>query len=100
MCADDIPIQADEAGELTLGSITEEHEDSEKSRTRSGSSALKHLPKLPGLGKKPKANKNSPISQRNSLEVEPPFEMHLASGDQVSLVSGAFSDGSEQISQV
>lgn len=93
MSADDIPIQADENAEGGLGSITEEQEDTEKGRTRSGSSALKHLPKLPGLSKKPKASKTSPTPQRNSVGSEN-MEMHVAGGDreQVSLVSGAFSD--------
>lgn len=96
---DDIPIQAEEStSEATpLGSISEEQE-AEKGRTRSGSSALKHLPKLPGLGKKPKVtkNSNSPTPQRNSMEIEQSIEMHLTGGgDQVSLVSGAFADGQE-----
>ncbi|KAF5288965.1 hypothetical protein FQA39_LY03844 [Lamprigera yunnana] len=92
---DDIPIQADENAEGILGSISEEQEDNEKSRTRSGSSALKHLPKLPGLNKKSKAIKNSPTPQRNSVGSES-IEMHFAGGDRdaLRLVSGAFSDAS------
>lgn len=95
--SDDIPIQAEESADATpLGSISEEQEEK---RTRSGSSALKHLPKLPGLGKKPKASKSSPTPQRNSLEVELPIEMHMTGagggGEQVSLVSGVFGDGQE-----
>ncbi|KAB0798547.1 hypothetical protein PPYR_09540 [Photinus pyralis] len=86
---DDIPIQADESAEGVLSSITEEQEDNEKTRTRSGSSALKHLPKLPGLNKKPKVIKNSPTPQRNSLGSES-IEMHYGSGDRVSV---AFTDG-------
>ncbi|XP_018331354.1 hyccin [Agrilus planipennis] len=95
---DDIPIQTEES-EAPLSSITEEQEDTEKNRTRSGS-ALKHLPKLPGLSKKPKhQNKGSPTPQRHSAEPEPTtdnIEMRIAAGagDQVSLVSGAFSDTS------
>lgn len=90
---DDIPIQADENPE-GLGSITEEQEENEKTRTRSGSSALKHLPKLPGLNKKPKVIKSSPTPQRNSLGSEN-IEMHFGGGDResLSLVSGPFSDG-------
>ncbi|KRT81988.1 hypothetical protein AMK59_5248 [Oryctes borbonicus] len=89
---DDIPIQ-DNEGESSLNSIVEEGQESAekvKFRGRSGS-ALKHLPKLSALSKKPKT-KNSPTPPRHSLESDPPMEMHLAAGDQVSLVSGNFQE--------
>ncbi|KAI4465763.1 hyccin related [Holotrichia oblita] len=90
--ADDIPIQ-DNEGESNLNSIVEEgQENAEKVRFRGRSgSALKHLPKLSGLSKKPKT-KNSPTPPRHSLESDPPIEMHMAGGDQVSLVSGNFQE--------
>lgn len=80
---DDIPIldqeegaaqaqQVGPGGDASLDSIVEEGgvngPDQDKTRrSRSGSSALKHLPKLPGLGKKPKL-KSSPTPPRHSLE--------------------------------
>ncbi|XP_065163986.1 hyccin [Atheta coriaria] len=103
---DDIPIQEDEggAGDASLDSIVEEGgaEASDKKgfRGRSGS-ALKHLPKLHGLGKKPKL-KNSPTPPRHSLEDTPSIEIRMntqvsatAAGDQVSLVASN-SNGSMQ----
>ncbi|GJQ69798.1 hypothetical protein Trydic_g22356 [Trypoxylus dichotomus] len=96
---DDIPIQ-DNEGESSLNSIVEEGQENTekvKFRGRSGS-ALKHLPKLSGLSKKPKT-KNSPTPPRHSLESDPPIEMHLAAGDQVSLVSGNFQENGTGESQ-
>ncbi|CAG9859574.1 unnamed protein product [Phyllotreta striolata] len=58
---DDIPIQDPNqpmAAEAALDSITEEQEDMEKVKTKSSVSALKHLPKIPGIGKKHKAKNN------------------------------------------
>lgn len=83
MCADDIPIQEQES-ETRFDSIAEDQEwtEKDKSRGRSGS-ALKHLPKLPGLSKKTKT-KNSPTPPRHSLENEPAVELRMASGDQCS----------------
>ncbi|XP_044268076.1 hyccin isoform X2 [Tribolium madens] len=52
---DDIPIQDEHQTEAPLDSITEEQEEADKSKPRGSVSALKHLPKLPGLGKKHKA---------------------------------------------
>lgn len=54
---DDIPIQDVNQpipNETPLDSITEEQEDVDKTKTKGSVSALKHLPKLPGLGKKHK----------------------------------------------
>lgn len=82
---DDIPIQEQDA-EASLDSIVEEQEGPEgkgKYRGRSGS-ALKHLPKLPGLTKKPKS-KNSPTPPRHSLDMEPSVEMRMAGGDQINI---------------
>ncbi|EFA04775.2 hyccin isoform X2 [Tribolium castaneum] len=56
---DDIPIQDEHQTEVPLDSITEEQEEADKSKPRGSVSALKHLPKLPGLGKKHKV-KNPP----------------------------------------
>ncbi|XP_044751893.1 hyccin [Coccinella septempunctata] len=67
---DDIPIQ-DEHHQDPLDSITEEQEETEKSKSKGSVSALKgHLPKLPGLSKKHK-DKNKPSD----------VEMAAASGD-------------------
>ncbi|CAH1115681.1 unnamed protein product [Psylliodes chrysocephalus] len=58
---DDIPIQDPNqplSGEAALDSITEEQEDTEKTKSRSSVSALKHLPKIPGIGKKHKTKNN------------------------------------------
>lgn len=78
MCADDIPIQDDVEA---LDSITEEQEDTEKSKTKGSSvSALKHLPKLPGLSKKHKTKNSPAVEQPQQLEMIP------ASGDQVNSV--------------
>jgi hypothetical protein len=54
MYADDIPIQDEHQTEVPLDSITEEQEEADKTKSRGSVSALKHLPKLPGLGKKHK----------------------------------------------
>ncbi|XP_068903696.1 hyccin isoform X3 [Tenebrio molitor] len=51
---DDIPIQDEHQTEVPLDSITEEQEEADKTKSRGSVSALKHLPKLPGLGKKHK----------------------------------------------
>ncbi|KAG5897445.1 hypothetical protein JTB14_002706 [Gonioctena quinquepunctata] len=69
---DDIPIQdpnQPSQSEAALDSITEEQEDVEKAKTKGSSSALKHLPKIPGIGKKHKA-KNIP--QQGDLELTGP----------------------------
>lgn len=74
-CADDIPIQ-DEV-EPALDSITEEHEETEKGKTKSTPvGALKHLQKLPGLSKK----------HHHKTKNNPPNEIEMGgagSGDQV-----------------
>ncbi|XP_017772458.1 PREDICTED: hyccin [Nicrophorus vespilloides] len=109
---DDIPIQHQEdaggAGDASLDSIVEEGgsdaPDKKGFRGRSGS-ALKHLPKLSGLGKKPKL-KSSPTPPRHSLEETPvtggnssigmmEMKMNAGTGDQVSLVASN-SNGSMQ----
>lgn len=60
--------------EPTLDSITEEHEEIEKGKTKSTPvGALKHLQKLPGLSKKHKMKNNPPNE----------IEMGNAGGDQV-----------------
>lgn len=75
MCVDDIPIQ-DEVE--ALDSITEEQEEAEKGKTKSGSvSALKHLPKLPGLSKKHKTKSNPPSEQQ--------VEMMMTGSGEISL---------------
>ncbi|XP_049822953.1 hyccin [Aethina tumida] len=75
---DDIPIQDEQQADAPLDSITEEHEETntgpaEKKQQRGSVSALKHLPKLPGLSKKHKPQKN--IDQQQ-------LEMLMAGGDQ------------------
>ncbi|CAG9836724.1 unnamed protein product [Diabrotica balteata] len=63
---DDIPIQDPNQtaqGEATLDSITEEQEETEKSKSKG---ALKHLTKIPGIGKKHKA-KNTPHGDQVDL---------------------------------
>lgn len=80
---DDIPIQQQEGEPGSLDSIVEEQEGGEgkiKFRGRSGS-ALKHLPKLPGLSKKPKV-KNSPTPPRHGSENEQGMELRMGGGDQ------------------
>ena len=77
MCADDIPIQDEHQTEVPLDSITEEQEEADKSKSRGSVSALKHLPKLPGLGKKHKTK--NPQGQDQQVELqniagEPPVE--------------------------
>lgn len=69
---DDIPIQDDQhnqqQNDAGLDSITEEQEETDKGKKTSASvSALKHLPKLPGLSKKHKT-KNNPSSQQQQLQ--------------------------------
>lgn len=68
---DDIPIQdVNQANqtETPLDSITEEQEDADKTKTKAVS-ALKHLPKLPGLSKKHKT-KNNPQQGDQQLELQ------------------------------
>ncbi|XP_056642082.1 hyccin [Diorhabda sublineata] len=63
---DDIPIQDPNQtvlGEAGLDSITEEQEDTEKSKSKG---ALKHLPKIPGIGKKHKVKNNPQGDQIDS----------------------------------
>ncbi|CAG9768585.1 unnamed protein product [Ceutorhynchus assimilis] len=61
---DDIPIQVDQQqADATLDSITEEQEENDKAKNKTVS-ALKHLPKLPGLTKK---HKTKNISQGDTL---------------------------------
>ncbi|XP_063901568.1 hyccin [Zophobas morio] len=74
---DDIPIQDEHQTEVPLDSITEEQEEADKSKSRGSVSALKHLPKLPGLGKKHKTK--NPQGQDQQVELqniagEPPVE--------------------------
>lgn len=67
---DDIPIQDPNqpvpGSEATLDSITEEQEDTEKSKSKG---ALKHLPKLPGMGKKHKVKNNPQGDQIDSVTI-------------------------------
>lgn len=62
---DDIPIQDDQPQDVPLDSITEEQEEVEKGKSRGSVSALKHLPKLPGLSKKHKTK----VSQQPDIEM-------------------------------
>lgn len=70
MCADDIPIQDEHQTEAPLDSITEEQEEADKSKSRGSVSALKHLPKLPGLGKKHKAKNTQSQEQPQTVELQ------------------------------
>ncbi|KAL3283190.1 hypothetical protein HHI36_006342 [Cryptolaemus montrouzieri] len=86
---DDIPIQ-DEHHQDPLDSITEEQEETEKSKSRGSVSALKgHLPKLPGLSKKHK-------DKTKVTEVEMP----TGSGDMVDCVSNTESNNTMHVSAV
>lgn len=64
---DDIPIQDDQQiqTDVPLDSITEEQEDNDKIKNKTVS-ALKHLPKLPGLTKKHK-DKTKNVPQGDQL---------------------------------
>ncbi|KAK9870712.1 hypothetical protein WA026_008283 [Henosepilachna vigintioctopunctata] len=86
---DDIPIQ-DEHVQEPLDSITEEQEETEKSKTKASVSALKgHLPKLPGLSKKHK-------EKIKSSEIE----LGAGSGDVVEFVSNPESSNLVHVSAV
>lgn len=68
---DDIPIQdINQAAqtETPLDSITEEQEDPDKTKTKAVS-ALKHLPKLPGLTKKHKTKNHPQGDQQLELQI-------------------------------
>lgn len=78
---DDIPIQDVNQTAQTdtpLDSITEEQEDPDKTKSKSVS-ALKHLPKLPGLTKKHKLKTN--------LQADQPIEMQVNNSEVDSLVT-------------
>ncbi|XP_023012705.2 PI4KA lipid kinase complex subunit hyccin isoform X1 [Leptinotarsa decemlineata] len=69
---DDIPIQdlnQPLQSEATLDSITEEQEDVEKAKTKGSSGALKHLPKIPGIGKKHKVKNSSQLGESQQIEL-------------------------------
>lgn len=71
LSADDIPIQDVNQSAQTdtpLDSITEEQDDPDKMKTKAVS-ALKHLPKLPGLTKKHKT--------KNNPQGDPPLELQV-----------------------
>lgn len=68
---DDIPIQdvnQPAPTETPLDSITEEQEDPDKTKTKAVS-ALKHLPKLPGLTKKHKSKPNAQGDQQIEMQI-------------------------------
>ncbi|XP_045472873.1 hyccin isoform X2 [Harmonia axyridis] len=86
---DDIPIQ-DDHHQDPLDSITEEQEETEKSKSKGSVSALKgHLPKLPGLSKKHK-EKNKPAE----------VEMTAASGDMSEFTSNTEFNNTVHVSAV
>ncbi|XP_050302223.1 hyccin [Anthonomus grandis grandis] len=68
---DDIPIQDDQQNppEAPLDSITEEQEENEKIKNKTVS-ALKHLPKLPGLTKKHKEKNKNCVQQGDQQNIE------------------------------
>lgn len=86
LCADDIPIQEQEA-ESRFDSIAEEQEWTEKEKSRGKAASALKLPKLHGLSKKPKV-KNSPTPPRHSLENDPSVELRMGAGDQISFMTG------------
>lgn len=66
---DDIPIQDDQQQpEVPLDSITEEQEETDKTKSKHVS-ALKHLPKLPGLTKKHKEKNKNILHADQSVEL-------------------------------
>lgn len=85
MYTDDIPIQDDQqpASEVPLDSITEEQEETEKGKSRGSVSALKHLPKLPGLSKKHKIKQQQQHQAGGDQQTALEMNTNASTGDQM-----------------